>query len=565
MTYDSLPNRHREFDENEGFPQRTFLEAYEEELDQTRFKVRGVLDQRDPNKAIASDSAFTIDIDTSSVVVDDFWGESVLVEVSVGEDITTIGPGWICTVTSSSDANDIRAYKVLRVRTRNEPETRNEILLRGVPEVLLNTEVVLRPPSMLNNLAKDHNVIIDDEEPIQFQRSAVANAVALRSIKSNEQSYSIRGDMAGFDVTALGLWRIPDPVPADLPSPNVFELPSGSGKFYTTIDPRNIKFDEIAGDIEFDDPDLGVISMVDFELLFADSSGDNLSPASAFAENVLEGFFTGFAAEPTTITVSAVTAVTDPDVVTAEGVTPVPVFDGIETDFALQLVNTLITPGSLTLDTSAGAGSEDFTDSGNGNLIGDGGGSGTIDYETGAITLSYAVAPAGGLVVGATYTWDALRVFELPNADRVTTNMTPGQRLKIGQFTKGKFILVSVADGSEYFIEQEDLSVFGSIGFIVSVPTPPDTGAYTLKYLPSIEPSCFWCRANVMVIQAEATAALVSGFNGSGDKVNAAFLRLGTKLNKLVPVHVRLGAFIQKIVAPVSGPTLSVTATVTET
>ena len=568
VTYDSLPFRHRERDEVEGFPQRMYLSAFEEELDESRTKIREVLDQRDPNKAIASDSAFSVVIDSSSVVDDSFWGTSVLAIVSSGEDISSIGPGWVCSVTSSTDGDDIRIYKVLRIRTRNEPDTRNEILLRGVPEVLLNTTIVLRQPSMLKLLGRDFNVIVDDEEPIQFQRSAVANAVALRGIKSNAQSYSIRGDMAGFNVSALGLWRVEGVPPSDVPSNTVYELPTGSGKFYTTIAPRSIKFDEIPSDVEFDDPDLGTIGILDYDLLFPDASGDNLSPGAAFAENVLEGFFAGEPAEPNTIEVTVVAAIGDPEAESL-AVTTVPAFNGVVTGFVFFITESLpIIAGTLVVTTSAGAGSEDFTDNGFGILTGDGGGSGIIDYETGAAVLLYAVAPAGGLTVNAAYNWDALKDFSLPNADRVTADMTEGQRAKIGIFTRGKFILVNDTDESEFYIEIEESYDSGSevVVFIVSDPSAsPALGDYRIKYFPCIELSCGWCRSNVMLIEAEATPELVTGFGGSGTLVGAALSRLEAKLDKLIPVHARLGAFVQKVIVAVSGPTVSVSATIVET
>jgi len=567
VTWGSLPYRHQEKDAEFGYPQRTFLEGYEEELDEIRFKTRGVLDQRDPNRAIASDSAFTVLIDGSSVVSDAFWGQGVLVQVSSGEDFSVVGPGWICTVISSTDGTDIRTYKVLRVRTRNEPDSRNEILLRGVPQVLLNTEMVLRPPSLLKNLARDFNVIIDDEEPVDFQRSSVANAVALRNIKTNGQSYSIRGDMAGFVVSALGLWRVdPFPTGIGLSANTIYELPTGSGKFYTTESPEFISFDDIPGDIEFDDPDLGVISILDYDVLFDDPSGDEVSPGKAYAENVLNGFFLGEAVEPNTIAVTSVTAVVDPDPITGEVLVQAPAFDGVEVNFSLSMVNTEITPSSVAITTSAGGGSEDFTDNGSGILVGTGGGSGTIDYDTGDVTLIYAVAPAGGLTLAGDYTWDALKQFDLPNAFRVVATMTAGQRAKISTFIKGKFILVNDATESEHFIEEEEYFDSGGseVSFVVSEPNPMVTGAYRIKYFPGVSPSCSWARANVMIVIVEATEKLILGFNGNGEKVSASFSRLETKIRRLIPTHVRLGAIVRKISAEVSGPLLDVSAKITD-
>ncbi len=91
---------------------------------------------------------------------------------------------------------------------------------------------------------------------------------------------------------------------------------------------------------------------------------------------------------------------------TGEAMTPVPAFNGALTafTFAGPLGNLPVIPTTITITTSAGAGSENFTDpAGDGVLVGSGGGSGTIVYATGVVTLSYAVAPAGGLTVTADY------------------------------------------------------------------------------------------------------------------------------------------------------------------
>lgn len=94
------------------------------------------------------------------------------------------------------------------------------------------------------------------------------------------------------------------------------------------------------------------------------------------------------------------------EAVTGEAMTSVPAFDGIETafTFAAPLATLPVIPTTVLITTSAGVGSENFTDpAGDGVLVGTGGGSGTIVYATGVVTLTYFAAPAGGLTVTADY------------------------------------------------------------------------------------------------------------------------------------------------------------------
>jgi len=55
---------------------------------------------------------------------------------------------------------------------------------------------------------------------------------------------------------------------------------------------------------------------------------------------------------------------------------------------------------------SATDGTETFTDNGSGILTGSAGGTGTINYATGAISVTFAVAPANLQAITASYTWE---------------------------------------------------------------------------------------------------------------------------------------------------------------
>lgn len=83
----------------------------------------------------------------------------------------------------------------------------------------------------------------------------------------------------------------------------------------------------------------------------------------------------------------------------------VAVADGIATDYSGALGNLPAIRGSVAFTD----GVESFADNGDGTLLGSNGGSGTIDYRTGAWALSFAAPPAGAAPVTAGYDWAQLR------------------------------------------------------------------------------------------------------------------------------------------------------------
>ena len=300
--FGSIPALHRQKD-TDGLLEELF-ETFQEELDRLRFLIRDLPLQRDPLSVIASNVNQTVLVESAETIIDDFWGQSVLFKIQIGQDASDIGPGWFTTI-------DDKVFNVLRMRTRNDPESFNEILTSGLdaPTVSPGDSITFTQSSLLVRLSKDFAITTDRDEPEFFQRSTVANAVKFYALKGSEKAYEIRGDVAGFDVRAIGLWCITGPL-AFIPAGNLFEIPLGSGKYFTDIPPVDIRFDDIAGDVQFDDPGVGVIGIIDFSLIHNDGSPDGLSPGGAFAENILEGFFTGAPAEDSFVTVDVVTAMT---------------------------------------------------------------------------------------------------------------------------------------------------------------------------------------------------------------------------------------------------------------
>lgn len=108
-------------------------------------------------------------------------------------------------------------------------------------------DAVLRPPSLIEFLGNDYGVDVDRHDPEVFQRAAVRNAWQWFAIKGVERAYEVLGLIAGYDVTALPLWRLCDTY-SSIPVTNVYELPDGSGKYYTDHPPTRPNFDQVAAD-----------------------------------------------------------------------------------------------------------------------------------------------------------------------------------------------------------------------------------------------------------------------------------------------------------------------------
>jgi hypothetical protein len=128
----------------------------------------------------------------------------------------------------------------------------NDIIIKG--NILPTTgasptgDAIIRPPSLIELFGEDFGVTIDRHDPEVFQRSMVRNAWQLYGMKGSEKGYEVVGKMAGYDVVALPLWRV-NPVPDGVPSAHIYELPVGSGKYYTDYPPTRPNFDEVAADV----------------------------------------------------------------------------------------------------------------------------------------------------------------------------------------------------------------------------------------------------------------------------------------------------------------------------
>lgn len=106
----------------------------------------------------------------------------------------------------------------------------------------------IRPPALIDLLGADYGVNVDKHEPEAFQRSSVRSACAWYVLKGTERAYDIIGKIAGYRVTPFALWRVEGGT-GFIPGGNLFELPAASGQFYTDLEPRQARFDEVAADV----------------------------------------------------------------------------------------------------------------------------------------------------------------------------------------------------------------------------------------------------------------------------------------------------------------------------
>jgi hypothetical protein len=90
---------------------------------------------------------------------------------------------------------------------------------------------------------------------------------------------------------------------------------------------------------------------------------------------------------------------TSPDGTNVAGETVVSSPDGSETEFDFDLDNTPIEPGSVVIYDTV----ETFTDDGDGDLTGDQGGDGTVNYVTGEVEVEFNSAPFSYATVDADY------------------------------------------------------------------------------------------------------------------------------------------------------------------
>lgn len=96
--------------------------------------------------------------------------------------------------------------------------------------------------------------------------------------------------------------------------------------------------------------------------------------------------------------------------------------DGVTTNYTPTLAYTPIKPGTVSFTTESAAVTLTVTDDGSGALAGDVGAPSTINYQTGAINVTFSGAPDLGVAVNATYDYNMEANTAVPQIDMQLTS-----------------------------------------------------------------------------------------------------------------------------------------------
>jgi hypothetical protein len=145
-------------------------------------------------------------------------------------------------------------------------------------------------PSLLTWLAKDFGFNNDENDPEPVQRATIAHATTYLGMKATWDSYRVRGEISGFWVNVQALHTLYDEgFAALLPADRVYRYGS---LWYTTVEPRACRFDDIAADVLVYDPEDGeYLQLVDDCFIYEDYTLDGMSTGMAFAMDVAQGFY----------------------------------------------------------------------------------------------------------------------------------------------------------------------------------------------------------------------------------------------------------------------------------
>ena len=232
-------------------------------------------------------SAVPVWVTGAVVAKDPDYGVTTTFTFENGTDLDYLGVGYTAVLTAGGTDY---TYKVARLRTRNADDsatTRNSALCYGQtlpPSSVLSPPYLLKfvQPSALAYLTADFGLIYDENDPQVFRRSLVKSVSQYVMQKASQKGYQIRGNVAGFDAVAQGLYALCEDLGAggSLPVSRVYEI---DGSFYTDIPPRTFAFDDFPADIEWVDPETGSPVYPLDEFIYSDVSGDNLSPLGGVA------------------------------------------------------------------------------------------------------------------------------------------------------------------------------------------------------------------------------------------------------------------------------------------
>jgi hypothetical protein len=244
VLWGDLPSTDRALDVDVGGqPLRSFIESIRPSFESMQANLRDFGDVRDVDRVrtvfsrrqpVTIVSSFQASTKTTTVVLND---------VDPLDPFATLGDAGFGWSLVDADGRTFQVNAVHKVHTLG-PCVDVEGIIAPTPGV-----GYVRPQSLIELLGYEFGVDVDRHEPDSFQRDSVRNAWQHQQQKGTAKAYDIIGKISGYRVTAKELWRVDGAWLALIPASRLFEMPSGSGQWYTDLPPKAPVFDEVTADM----------------------------------------------------------------------------------------------------------------------------------------------------------------------------------------------------------------------------------------------------------------------------------------------------------------------------
>lgn len=261
ILWQDIPERRRNRDTRQGESfMRNFITAIQPSFKGLREHIADFFSLRDPWTCRTRYNTPEDSLDIELVDIEDHNADAVSPDerwMSLyikGEPLEEASRGWII----ESQGVSFQRWVVERVyKLDSSPTVTNvdnwRVVIKGTenpPEV--GVTYSFHPQEQLPTLAADYGVEIDQYFDEPRQRSQVIHHDQRRMWRGTQIGYENIAKLYGFSITLLHLWRVRCGFETTVASwgHDVWEIPLGSGKYYTGYGPPLIPlFDEIAADV----------------------------------------------------------------------------------------------------------------------------------------------------------------------------------------------------------------------------------------------------------------------------------------------------------------------------
>jgi hypothetical protein len=356
---------------------------------------------------------------------------------------------------------------------------------------------IITADNLLAFLGNDLGALIDRHDSETLQRSFVYHSFQLWDLKGTYDGYYYMGRISGYVVDAHFLYRVDYGIWSTLPNDHAFEIPSGSGHYYTDLPPGQLLYDEVIADVMLADT-------YDFE-------GDYPSVAQS-------------------VTVTLVEVVR---------------IEGTQTRYKVTVTGDMHKSFGTTAEFTDGVTTfpvvEKFTRTSNS----------TYTFEV--------VSTASPLLVPGTVTWKVFKVSALDpdftigavetiglqynDATGVRYAITHNFGIETPIASVGSWAIID-ANGIISYLESIVLTDIITYTYRMEFVSPQiPAGDANIFYIPGASTSCRYCRASALRFLLTPAEVLLDTVSMSEDSLG----RLITRLEQMIPAHIRAVDYVYSI------------------